>query len=389
MGHQVSPPYPVSILTSALMAYLNNGMAVYEMGMAGNAMEKIVIRDLAKRFGLPDGATGFVTSGGTLGNLTALMAARAKYLQNNPTADYKKLAILVSEEAHYSVERTFVVMGIPCENIVKVSVDEQFNIRADQLEELYQTAKADGKEVFCVIGCACSTATGSFDDLVAIGTFAERHHLWFHVDAAHGGPVIFSPRYAHLINGIDKADSLIMDFHKMMMVPSLSTAVIFRSQDLAGLTFTQEARYLWQDQQSEEWYNSGKRTFECTKPMTIIHVYALLRLYGDRLFREQIEQLYDLAKSFAELLDKQEGFELLCKPQSNIVCFRCVREGTDPDELNRSILKKIMLDGRFYIVGTTTNKAFYLRTSLMNTRTDLADLKFLLQLITDTTASNM
>ena len=101
----------------------------------------------------------------------------------------------------------------------------KFQMRTDQLEICYNKTISEGKKVICIVGCSCSTSTGAYDDLEAIGNFASKHKLWFHVDGAHGSPVIFSDKYKYLLKGIDKADSVVIDFHKMMMAPSLSTAV--------------------------------------------------------------------------------------------------------------------------------------------------------------------
>ncbi|MEN0052871.1 MAG: aminotransferase class I/II-fold pyridoxal phosphate-dependent enzyme [Mucilaginibacter sp.] len=376
LGHQVPPTLPVTILTSAIIAYLNNGMAVYEMGMAGNAMEKLVIAWLAKHFGFGEEASGLVTSGGSLGNLTALVAARNYYCFQHPQVKADELAIMVSEEAHYSISRAFTVMGIPLENVIKIPVTDQFNIDITQLETLY--ANAQSKHVFCIIGCACSTATGAYDNLAAIADFANKHQIWFHVDGAHGAPAIFSPSYAHLLNGIERANSIIVDFHKMMMVPSLSTALIFRDKKLSRYTFTQNAQYLWDDSQSDEWYNSGKQTFECTKPMTILHTYAIMKIYGDRIYQENIEHLYGQAKIFAGLLKDTGKFELACEPQANIVCYRFTEGKGDLDELNRQILKRTLDKGNFYIVSTTIGGQVYLRSSIMNPMVTQSDLKELI-----------
>ncbi|SEA56420.1 L-2,4-diaminobutyrate decarboxylase [Arachidicoccus rhizosphaerae] len=379
VGHQVAPVYPISILSSALSAYLNNGMAVYEMGMAGNAMEKIIIADLAKRFGLPDTATGFVTSGGSLGNLTALLAARAHYLQRQqPSVNYQKLAIMVSEEAHYSIQRAMIIMGLSVDNILKIPINEKGQISIEQLTGLLEKAQKNDWHIFALIGCSCTTSSGSYEDLITLGHFCREQKIWLHVDAAHGGPAIYSNKYKALLAGSEAADSIIMDFHKMMHVPSLSTAVIFRTAAHHKATFSQNAKYLWEDQTSDQWYNSGKQTFECTKPMSIIHTYIALRLYGDKFYAQHIEYLYDLTKNFADLIDQHPLLELLCTPQSNIVCFRYTGDLQRINEINKHILSKIIHEGKFYLVSTSTGGNFYLRTTIMNPRTTISDLEKLL-----------
>lgn len=368
VGHQVAVTLPLTALTSAMMAYMNNCTTVYELGMAGNAMEKVVITHLAEKFGYNKGAAGFVASGGSMGNLTALVTARTS--SGIEEKDYHRLAIMVSEEAHYSVERAAKIMGIRSENIIKIPVGEEFGIRTELLESSYQQAVSEGKIVFCVVGCACTTSVGAFDDLEAVADFAERHQLWFHVDGAHGGAVIFSEKYKHLIKGIEKSDSLIVDFHKMMMTPPLSTAVIYNAGNRKVNEFSPKAAYLWQDQLSEEWWNSAKHTLECTKPITILHTYAIMRLYGDEIYQQNVDTLFDRGKEFAEMIRAEKNMELALEPKSNIVCFRYIPDGADADEVNKKIAEKLLEDGSYYVVSTTVRGKFYLRITLMNPFTD-------------------
>jgi L-2,4-diaminobutyrate decarboxylase len=276
MGHQVSPPAPAAILAAFLSSFLNNGLAVYEMGMAGNAIEKVVTSHLAKKFGFDEKASGLVTSGGTLGNLTALLAARASAttVWNDGNLPGQQLAVMVSEEAHYSVDRAVRIMGLGGDGTIKVPANEKFQMRCELLDDLLNEAKQQGKKVFCIIGSACSTSTGAYDDLEAIAAFAEKHQIWFHTDGAHGAPAVYSPKYKHLLNGISCADSITIDFHKMMLTPALSTALIFKRGSDAYHTFSQKAQYLWERQDTGEWYNSGKVTFECTKTMNVISAYT-------------------------------------------------------------------------------------------------------------------
>lgn len=138
-------------------------------------MEKVVIGHLAEKYGYAKGATGFVVSGGSMGNLTALVTARNS--SGIPEEQYSKLAIMVSEEAHYSVSRAAGIMGIQSEHIIKVPVGKNYAIRADLLEPLYQQAIDEGKIVFCVVGCACTTSVGAHDDLTAIADFAGKHRF--------------------------------------------------------------------------------------------------------------------------------------------------------------------------------------------------------------------
>ncbi|HEY1007216.1 MAG TPA: pyridoxal-dependent decarboxylase [Sphingobacteriaceae bacterium] len=379
LGHQTVPTLPVAVLSAAVSAMLNQGMGVYEMGMVGNVLDKILTEAVASKLGFDGGASGIITSGGSLGNLTALLAARAKATDVWETGSHERarLAVIVSEEAHYCIDRAVRIMGMGEPGIIRIPVTAGYGMRTDLLRSGYEDAVQQGIKVMAVIGCAGTTSTGSYDDLEAIGAFCRENGLWFHVDGAHGAPAAWSPKYAHLVKGIEQADSVVVDFHKMMLTPSLSTAVIFKRGGDAYRTFSQRAQYLWTEQTSEEWYNSGKRTFECTRIMTSLNVYTVFRTYGERIFQQNIDHLYGLGATFARMVRQNPPFELACEPQSNIVCFRY---GPD-QELNREIRQRLVTDGRYYIVQTILHGQHYLRVSLMNPLTTAEELGGLLRAI--------
>lgn len=378
MGHQVTPPVPISALADMLSSLLNNGMAVYEMGLVSNPLERILSELLAKKIGFDTNASGLLTSGGTLANLTALLAARAAKTDVWEEGTTERLAVIVSEEAHYCIDRAARIMGMGSEGIIKVPTNDFLQIRTDLLEQYYQEATEKGLRVIAIIGSACSTSTGSYDDLEAIATFAQKHQLWFHADGAHGGAVVFSDKYKHLVKGINQADSVVIDWHKMLMAPALITAVIFKRNDDAFKTFQQKAQYLWANQHSKDWFNSGKRTFECTKLMMSVKVYAILKAHGEQIFTDNVEYLYDLGKTFAALVKARPNFELALEPESNIVCLRLKHESASLNELNANIRKRLLEEGKFYIVQTTLGDNLYLRVSLMNPLTTETDLTALL-----------
>jgi L-2,4-diaminobutyrate decarboxylase len=386
MGHQVAPPLPLAALTGLLTGLLNNGMALYEMGQVSTALERIVTDWLASKIGFGSEASGFLTSGGTLATLTALLAARAAKAPNDVwqhgTAD--RLAVLVSEQAHYCVDRAVRVMGLGEEGLVKIPVNDRFGMDVEGLTDAYAGARAKGLVPFAVVGSACSTATGSYDDLEAVAAFCAGHGLWFHVDGAHGGAAVVSEKYKGLVRGIERADSVVVDFHKMLLMPALATAVVFRRGDDSFGTFQQKAHYLWSNQQSSEWFNLGKRTFECTKVMMSVKVYAALRTYGEGLFAANVDKLYDLARRLAEMIAGWPQLELATAPEANIVCFRYVAEGGGTEwenEVNGRIRQELLREGRFYLVQTSLRGTLYLRVTLMNPFTTEVHLREMLEAV--------
>ena len=387
IGHQVSAPAPLTALADMLSSLLNNGMAIYEMGPAASALEKWIAIQFGKRIGYDAHSSGFLTSGGSLGTLTALLAARQNMSDQNVWEDglSQKLGIMVSGQSHYSVDRAVRIMGLGASGIIKIPTNDQFQMRPDLLKESLIEAEKNGVKVIAVVANACSTATGTYDDLNAIGDFCRRNNLWFHVDAAHGGGVLFSEKYKHLLSGIRNADSVIIDLHKMLMNPALSTMVMFKDGRTSYETFNQEAQYLW-EQEDEEWFNYAKRTMECTKLMMSLKFYTMVNAYGFEVFDEHVTSLYDLSSEFAEMIEMHPKFEIAIKPMANIVCFRYRHaiEGKSLNETNKQIRKTLLEDGEFYIVQTEIDDTIYLRASLMNPFTTRQHLEELLVRIEQT-----
>ncbi len=386
LGHQVAATAPITLLTGMLSALLNNGMAVYEMGMSPSSIEKIVTDSICRKIGYGKDAAGFLTSGGTLANLTALLSARKAIVKHDVWNEghTKPLGIMVCEEAHYCVDRAAKIMGLGEKGIIKIPSMENYSMDVAQLEKYYGSATSKGIEIFAIIGSAPSTATGAYDNLKAIAQFAHEKQIWFHVDGAHGGAAIYSEKYRHLLNGIEKADSVVIDGHKMMMMPAITTALLFKNTWHSQHTFNQKADYLLNDEEEEHWINSGKKTFECTKTMMCLHWFMLLKSYGEDIFDEFVTRQYDLARTFEALLIADPHFEIATSPQSNILCFRLVQKEKTSLELNllnAKVRQALLEDGEYYIVQTKLRGIHYLRTTLMNPFTSMDHLKQLMDKI--------
>jgi len=384
VGHQMAPPLPLAALADLASSVLNNSSAIYEMGPAGVLIEKRVVDWMNRSLGYGPDSDGFFTSGGTLGNLTALLAARQAKGGEDPWTEGTRepFCFLVSEHAHYSIDRAVKIAGWGEAGVIKIPVDDQFRLSLDALKPAYEKAKSEGKRVIGISASACSTATGSFDPLEGIADFAEARGLWFHVDGAHGASTILSKKYRGLLKGIDRADSIVWDPHKMMMTPALTTAVLFKRGDDSYRTFAQKASYLFQKGAKEEWFNPSQRTLECTKRDFSFRLYLVLRTYGAELFGDYVTRQFDLARSFAAKLRTTKDFEVPVDPQANIVCFRYVgKKNADLDVLHTQVRRKIIEAGKFYLVQTKLPTGVHLRTTLMNPFTTESQLDELVEAI--------
>lgn len=388
IGHQVTSPLPAAVLAQFCTTLLNNGAAIYEMGPVNMAMERNVIDRFGAMIGYPAGFDGIFTHGGTAGNLTAMLAARQAKTDYNIWEEGVKSEFrpgyMMSEQSHYSLGRNVKIMGLGEESIVKVPFDSEYRMRADLLEEYKKRAEDKGIKIISVAANSCSTATGTYDNLNAIADFCERHGLWLHVDGAHGMGALFSEKYRNRVSGIERVDSVVIDFHKMLLVPALNTLVMFRNGERSFETFAQKASYLFQKSQNNVWYNSATRTIECTKSALGIIAYTAMKYYGEKYYREYIDSRYDLAVGLAAFITEDTELELAVMPDSNIVCFRYAPKGISDDSLNRinaSIRDRIIKKGPFYVVQAELGGKVWIRLTIINPVTSYTDLVELTELI--------
>ncbi|RKI35819.1 pyridoxal-dependent decarboxylase, partial [Corallococcus sp. AB004] len=240
-----------------------------------------------------------------------------------------------------------------------------------------------GRKAIAVVASAGSTATGAFDPLEPVADFAERHGLWFHVDGAHGAAASLSPKYRAQVKGIERADSVVWDAHKGLLMPALVTAVLFRDGARSFDAFSQEAHYLFHGDgdDARPYSDVGLRTLECTKEMMPLKVYACLSVLGTRVFEEAVTASYDQARRFAGMLTAAPDFELALEPDCNIVCFRHTPAHVPPegwDALQVRLREALVSRGSFYLVQTRLPRGVYLRTTLIHPLTGDSDLEALL-----------
>ncbi len=371
MAHQVAVPMLSSSLADLLSGFLNNGMAVYEMGPAGTAVEKGVVRWMLGKVGWPEG-DGVLVHGGSLGNLSGLLAARAKLLPESWAEGMPPgFVILASEIAHYSVERAAAILGLGANAVVKVPVDDRLRIHVESLKRVFQEQTAAGKEILAVVANAGATANGAYDPLGEIGEFCWNEGLWLHVDGCHGAGALVSPRLRTLADGIERADSLAWDTHKMLGTSALCCGALFRdAASLAG-TYAQHAPYLYGEERPGE--DLSKKTFECTKAMIALKLFFNLATVGEAGMAAHVERLHEIAARAHALLAARPGFECFGTPESNIVLFRRGKDSAEQDRLRERLVR----EGDFFITRVTVRRETWLRLVMMNPLTTEEDVRAL------------
>jgi L-2,4-diaminobutyrate decarboxylase len=393
VGHQVPPPPPIAGLFDALSAATNQPMAIYEMGPWATAVEMALVERLGARLGyLPGRFAGFVTHGGSLANLTALLTARNVALGDVWEAGCSRPGprpvLVAHSEAHYSVSRAAGVLGLGTRQIVKVPLDDRRRMDPRALDATLGGLRSAGTPVIAVAASACATPIGAFDRLEAIADVCERYGVWLHVDAAHGGAVVFSDRYRHLLAGINRAESVVWDAHKMMHVPALCTFVFYHDRERRFDAFRQEAPYLFDpsDPGLAE-YDSGLKTLECTKRGAAFGLWGLWSLFGESIFSDIVETTFETTRFFYEKLVAADDFEPLHEPECNIIAFRHIPaelRHAPPERIGRfqlDLRREIVRSGEFYLVPTMADGIPALRCTVINPLTTPDDLDDLLSAI--------
>ncbi|MBI2408177.1 MAG: aspartate aminotransferase family protein [Gemmatimonadetes bacterium] len=387
MGHQVAAPLPAAVWTESVIAALNNSIAVMEMSPTGTAVEEQVIRWMCGLAGFGSGSGGTLTSGGLEATHTALLAARAEF---QPDAWKRGIigtppVIVCGEHAHYAIARAAGELGLGTENVRTVPSDG-WKMDASALPRVLDTLAAEKRRVMAVVATAGHTATGSFDDLAAIGTECETRGVWMHVDGAHGASALCSPRHAHRLRGIERARTVAWDPHKMMLLPLAAGAILARDERDLSAAFEQQAPYLFHGEAGTRSPDQGTRSFMCSRRADALKVWVALQRYGVSGLAALHDHTCALATTLHQMIGARRNFVALHEPESNILCFRWlpgdVHDEPTIDWLNLRLRERYNASGRGWITSTVLGGRRVLRVTLMNVRTEERHLEALLDGLT-------
>lgn len=379
MGRQFSGVVPVAGIVEMISAIVSQPSSFYETGQLPNVVERLMAEEFNQFIGwAPDSFTMVTTSGGSLANMTAILAARNDRFPrfwsegSHALPGQVRPAIAVSEDAHYSVYRAAGILGIGEDQIIRLPLNKKRQIDIGRVSPLLDEAESRGGKVFCIVASAGSTAVGAFDPIDELAWITQQKDIWLHVDGAHGASLLLSDQLRHRLKGIDKVDSFAWDAHKMMFVPALCTMLFYKNKEKSFGAFQQEASYIFESQPDiYTEYDSGKKNFECTKRPLIMNLWVVWALYGKELFSEKVEYLCRLAESAWRILKDQPDFETLHRPESNILCFRYAPSSMSERALPNfqvAIRNRIKKGGRFFISKVDIDGDGALRAVFMNHR---------------------
>lgn len=392
IGHQVAVPHLASGIADFIHGSINNPMAIYEMGPSAAVIEKTMVNWMLQKVGwfnsesitefgdIEGNGTGVFTHGGSIANLTAMLAARAciapeAWDEGTPN----DLVVLTSAVSHYSISRSISIIGLGKKRVVAVPVDEYERMRVDNLRETIAETLGKGKRIMAVIANACATTTGLYDPILEIGQICKEFGLWFHVDGAHGASALISSKERHLLKGVELADSMIWDTHKMLRTSTLAAAVLFRNPKHMIEAFKQKGSYLFHEKENKG-FDFMPYTVECTKAAIATKLFWVLAAEGESGLAKFVEDQYAITRKFHDFIQGHTSFECPYFPEANILCFR-YKDGDSSNEYQLEIRNLIVESGLFYITSSELNGIRYLRLTVINPLTTKEHIGSLLKLI--------
>jgi L-2,4-diaminobutyrate decarboxylase len=327
---------------------------------------------LARLAGLPATAGGVFVSGGTAGNLSALVAARDTASRARDRARPARWAIAASAEAHSSVVSVARVMDA---DILVVPGDDRGRLTGDALAAALAAADPAAVDaVFAVVATAGTTNAGVVDDLAGVAAVCQERRLWFHVDGAYGGAALAAPSARHLFDGIEWADSFVVDPHKWLFAPFDCAALIYRRPEDARLAHTQHAAYLDPLTAREEW-NPSDYAFHLTRRARGLPFWFSLATHGTDAYRDAVETTLAVTRAGAALVAAASHVELVLEPELSVVLLR--RPGWDAED-HAAWSHRVLTEGQAFVVPTSWHGETVSRWCIVNPRTTVDDLALVL-----------
>jgi glutamate/tyrosine decarboxylase-like PLP-dependent enzyme len=383
-----SPPAIIGIFAEALAAAMNpscaggNHAAIY--------VERQILEWFKKLTGFPQhGSMGLLVSGGSVASLTGLAVARHVKLpgvRKEGIQNLQRRAVAyMSAEGHTCIRKALELLGFGSDNIRAIPVDGSLKMQVSHLEETIRRDLDSGALPVVVAASAGTASTGTIDPLHDIRQICHRYGIWFHIDAAYGGPAVLTTRYKNALSALRDADSLALDPHKWLYVPVEAGLSLVRDGAAMRDAFSLVPPYIRTDGNSAgvlglPWFS--EYGFQQTRSFRALKVWMALKFYGVDGYTASIEHDLSLADRLAKRVRESGDLQLMTEPGLSIVCFQFAPKSAGNDkeklnQLNKRLLEAVQLGGNVFLSSTTINGAFCLRACVINHRSTEKDIDFL------------
>ena len=376
-----------SALANLIASVINRYVTVWAAAPALVQLEMNVIRWFCRIVGYPSTAGGFLASGGSMANFSALVAARRELLPEN----FLQGTLYVCEHTHHSVHKAALMAGFPSSGLRTVPADDAFRMRPEALEAQIEADRQQGLQPFFVVGNGGSTNTGAVDPLPEMAAIAARQGLWFHIDAAYGGFFALTERGRQRLAGMELADSITLDPHKSLFVPYGTGCLLVKDLNKLRRAHSVGADYMPKIQDDPERIDFSEISPELSRSFRGLGVWLPIKMVGVDPFRAALDEKLDLAQWITEQLRTVEGLDIVAEPQLSTLAFRLRRDafagapgfdGLDDDALDglsQRLLDIINAKQRVFLTGTRLAGRFVIRICVLGLRTHGERMKMCLE----------
>ncbi|OWS74082.1 MULTISPECIES: pyridoxal phosphate-dependent decarboxylase family protein [Pantoea] len=396
VAHLHCPSLVVSQAAEVLINATNQSMDSWDQSPSATIIEIKLIEWLRAQVGYPAGDAGVFTSGGTQSNLMGLMLARDAFYarqghsvqQHGITGDLRKIKVLCSENAHFSVQKNMALLGHGYQSVVQVKSDQFARMDVNDLKAKLAQAEANGEQILAIVATAGTTDAGAIDPLREIAAIAAEHNIWVHVDAAWGGALLLSEKYRHYLDGLELVDSVTLDFHKQYFQTISCGAFLLKDARHYEL-MRYQAAYLNSEFDEEAGVpNLVSKSLQTTRRFDALKLWMGLEALGQKQYAAIIDHGVSLAQDVAQFVESEPRLELVMQPQLASVLFRYRPEQlSDSAQIalfNQRIGDALLESGRANVGVTEHAGVTCLKLTLLNPTVTLEDIKLLLALVEKT-----
>ena len=387
----------MAITADKLASTINQNVTKWHLAPVITELDKRVIEWAAELVGYGKNIGGFLGSSGSSANLDGLTVARNIFFEKNDIRNkglfgQKPFTVYCSEETHNSVDKSIQLLGIGLEHLRRIETKSDFTIKLDVLEKQILEDFENGFQPFCIVGNAGTVNTGAIDDLDSLSKLAKKYDLWFHVDGAYGGLVASLESKKQLYKGIEKADSLALDFHKWLYQPFEVGCLLVKNWSDLRRSYFKKADYLDTSKTENEStrLELNEHHFLLSRSAKSLKVWMSLKYYGVKRIKEMMQKDIDLTLYLNEQVQKADDFIFKIGDPLAISCFQYRGRLSDPEaiaELNQKLIPALEEDGRVFIMGTKLKGTFVLRACIINHRKTKNSIDYLLNVIREVGSS--
>ncbi|MFF0177374.1 L-2,4-diaminobutyrate decarboxylase [Micromonospora profundi] len=389
LAHLNCPVVIPALLGEAVLSAVNSSLDTWDQSAGATLIERRLIDWTAARVGLGPDADGVFTSGGSQSNLQALLLAREEACAAalTPAARAEllpRLRVLTSAAGHFSVQKSAKLLGLAPDAVVAVPTDARRRIQPAAVRDEIARCRQAGQVVMAVVGTAGTTDFGSIDPLAELAGICADAGVWLHVDAAYGCGLLVSPTRRHLLDGIERADSVTVDYHKSFFQPVSSSALLVRDRRVLRHA-TYHADYLNPARMAEQRIpNQVDKSLQTTRRFDALKLWLTLRVMGPDALGALFDEVVDRAADAWQLVSEDPRFEVVTRSELSTVVFRYLPTGPGrdlADEANLYAREALAASGAALVAGTRVDGRHFLKFTLLNPATTVDDVGHVLELI--------